>query len=329
MSTTKFIDFSKSYSVEPKLSIGDTVGLAENGISRHVGTLKIFSVAFNPTTGKYKTGLDEFDPEVVSLPKEDYEKKVEWIKATRAALEKQIGKEGILDARNGDFWDLWKVDFEVAQDKKTTLMGSHPQFVPGKYWEHQLALITLAAGGDIPFSKKEASDPRYKDAQFYLTTKDEELTLSKDRVKKSRLRSVQMEKLFPTEGGEGGNFERALNIAYLLGVQKDSNIGIEKLEEVLEIFSAQPEYIDRFLSLCKMENSEIAIDVVIKKAIDYDVIKFRPEDKMYYRGGHNFRTSAEETAKYFKVNQAEPSIAREFAEIKIAVDKRDSKQKKK
>lgn len=328
-SGTVFLDFTKSYTIEPKLAIGDEIGLAQNGLSRHVGTAKVFSVAFNELTQKYQTGLDEFAPEVTTLSEEKKKRATEAIVKTRQELEKAIGQTGILDARNSNFWDVWRVEIEVGQDKKIRLMGSHPNLVPNQFWAHKLALITLAAGGDIPLSKKAAGDPKYRDAQFYLTTSEEEVTLSKDRVKKSRKRNVEMEKLFPMNGGDGGNFERAWSIAYLLGVQKELNIGIEKLEETLEIFSPQPEYIDRFLELCSMNDAELAVDVVIKKAINYDVIKFRPEDKMYYRGGHNFRNTEAEVANYFKVNQADPTIAREFIEIKDAVAKRDAKAKKK
>ena len=329
MASAFLIDTTKVYTIEPKLSVGDTIGLATEGLSRHVGTIKSFTVAFDELTQKYDTGLDEFSPRVTTLPTGIREARIEWIKSTRSNLEKLIGKEGILDARNADFWNIWKVAIEVGQDKKIRLMGSHPQFQPQNFWSHALALITLAVGGDIPLNKKDSGNPRYKDAQFYLSTSEEELTLSKDRVKKSRQRNVEMEKLFPMSGGTGGNFERAWSIAYLLGVQKEVNIGIEKLEEVLEIFSPQPEYLDRFLNLCKMEDSELAIDVLIKKAINYDVIKFRTEDKMYYRGGHNFRSTESEVAKYFKVNQNEPIVGRELIEIKDAVSKRDAKQKKK
>lgn len=323
------IDLTKEYKIEQKPKVGDTIGLEANGLSRHVGTFRSFGVSYNHLTRKYKTGLDEFAPEVKALPSGEYEDKVEWIKATKNDLELQIGKVGILDATNGDFWDVWKVDIEVGQDKKVKLFGSHPQFLPNQYWEHKLALITLDANNDLPRSKKESYDPKFLDAQFYLTTTEEAVTMSQGRVKKNRQRNVEMSKLFPTDGGEGGNFERAWSIAYLLGVQKEMNVGIEKLEEVMEIFTIQPEYLDRFLSLCKLADAELAIDVIIKKAINYDVIKFNPVDKIYYRGGHNFRNNEADTSKYFKVNQGESSVARELAEISEAVRKRDSKNKKK
>ena len=322
-----FLDLEKTYTVEPKLNLGEPTGLAKEGLSRHVGTLRSFSVAYDPNTKKYRTGLDEFAPEVTSLPADKRKELTDWIVTTRTKLEELIGEEGILNAKNEDFWQLWKVDFEVTPDKKMLVMGTHPQFQPSLYWRHKLALITLYAGGDIPFSKKEASDPRFRAAQFVITTQDELNSLSKDRVKKSRRQSAEMEKLFPSEGGQG-DFDRAFSIAYLLNVQKERNISVEKLEEVLEMMSKQPEYIDRFLDLAKMPNDELAIETTIKKACDYGIIDYRPQDKLYFRGGHNFRSTEAETTKYFKTNMADTSVSREFAEIKALVVKQDTKRKK-
>jgi len=320
------LDLTKSYRVEQKPVLGDNIGLDKEGLARHVGTIKSFCVAYNDRTGKYETGLDPHSPKVLALPKEEYETKLKWIEVTKKSLEEKIGRPGILEATNSDFWDLWTVDIEIGQDKKVKVMGSHPQFQPDLYWQHALALITLDANDSIPRSKRESSDPKYKGAQFYLTTPQEENEVTSSRVKKNRQRNVEMNNLFG-EGGRG--FERAFNIAFLLGIQKESNIGIEKLEEVLEIFTPQPEYLDKFLALCKASDEDIALDVTIKKAIDYDIIKFNAVDKLYYRGGANFRSTQSATTDYFRVNMAEATIAREFMEIKEAVSKRDNKQKKK
>lgn len=318
------IDLTKTYKVEPKVTTGDLQGLDKEGLSRHVGTIKQFCVAYNELTRKYKTGLDENAPEILALPKEDQIKEIEWIKTTRENLEKLIGQKGILDPTNDDFWSLYSVNIEVGQDKKLKLFGQHPFFEPNLYWQHALALITLKANKSIPLTKKEAGNPEYKDAQFYLTTSEEEVTMSKDKVRKTRQRAVAMTELF--EGT--GKYEKASKIAYLLNVQKEP-VGIEKLEEILEIFTPQPEYIDKFLSLYKMEDSELELRTLVKKAIEMDEIKFNAADKIYYRGGLNLRNSEDETVKFFIVNMSEPLIAKEIAEIKSVVLKKEGKKKQK
>ncbi len=319
------IDLTKNYRVEQRVNIADSSNLGKEGLAKHVGTLHGFSVAYNDMTKRYKTGLDVYSPDVKNLPTAEYEKKVAWIKETKTRLEEQIGTPNILDANNSDFWDVWKVYIEVGQDKKLKVMGSHPQFIPSLYWEHALALITLEANDDLPLGRKDAGNPKYKGVPFVLTTSDEELTLSKDKVKKTRQRAVEMSKLFE---GENADFNRAFSIAYLLGVQKE-DVGVEKLEEVLEIFSVQPEYLDKFLTLCKVDNEELNLKVTLKKAIDYDIIKYRTEDRLFYRGGKNFRQTVEDTVEYFRVSLAEPDMAREFMDIKAEVSKKDSKKKKK
>tara|TARA_R110000868_G_scaffold1729_5_gene13912 strand:+ start:10339 stop:11295 length:957 start_codon:yes stop_codon:yes gene_type:complete len=317
------LDLTKEYRVEQRTNINDSSNLGREGLARHVGTLRTFSVSYNTLTKRYKTGLDIFDPELKKLDKKEYEEKIEWINKTKKSLEDQSGMN--LDANNDDFWSVWKVDFEVAQNKRIKLMGSHPQFLPNLYWEHALALITLEANGELPKNRQEAGDPKFRDAQFFLTTDEEESTISKTNVKKTRQRAVEMSGLF--ENGED-KYERAFNIAYILGIQNEP-VSIDKLEEVLEAFTPQPEYLDRFLALCKIDDTEIVLKVTIKKAIDYDIIKYRPEDRMHYRGGKNFRQTIEDTVTMFKTSMSEPDMAREFMEIKSEVMKKDAKKRKK
>lgn len=319
------IDLTKTYKVEPKIAYGDAQGLDKNGLSRHVGTIKSFSVSYNDITGKYKTGLDENASEVISLPTAEREKKIEWIKSTKEHLEKLIGQEGILNPRNDDFWALWKVDIEVGLDKKIRLFGSHPFFQPNLYWEHALALITLDANESLPMSKKDWGNPKYKDAQFGITTTEEETTMSKEKVKKNKERSKIMSLLFD-EGK--GQYEKAARIAYLLGVQKE-HVGVEKLEEVLEIFSVQPEYMDKFIALAKMEDDELELRATIRKAIENDIIKFNSADRVFFRGGFNMRETEDSTVQFFLSNLVDPVVGRELVEIKAAVAKRESKKKQK
>lgn len=319
------IDLTNTYKVEMKVNPGDMQGLNNEGLSRHVGTIKQFGVSFNETTGKYETGLDEYSPKILSLSKEEAEKEIEWIRATKANLEKLIGQPNILDPTNHDFWSVWSVNIEVGQDKKLKLFGQHPNFYPNLHWQHALALITIKANDSLPLSKKAASDPKYKDSQFYITTTEEEVTFSKEVVRKSRKRATYMNELF-SEGA--GNYEKALRIAYLLNVQKEP-VGIEKLEEILEIFSGQPEYIDNFIKLYEMDAAELELRTVFKKAVNYDIIRYDTVNKVYHKGAFNMRSTENDSIQLLMVNQMDGVVGREIAEIKAAVAKKDSKNKRK
>ena len=286
--------------------------------------MKQFGISYSEVTKKFKTGLDEFAPEVIALPTEERDKKIAWIKATRDNLETLIGQKGILDARNEDFWGVWSVNIEIGQDKKVKLFGQHPNFLPSLHWQHALALITIEANDSLPLTKKDSGNPKYKDSQFYITTTEEEATFSKESVRKSRKRNTLMDELFTGQG----KFEKASRIAYILNIQKEP-VGIERLEEILEIFTAQPEYLDKFIELCSLEDAELELRTTVKKAIEYDIIQFNAADKIYFRGGFNMRSSEDTTVQYLLTNQSDGTIAREIAEIKIAVAKKDGKNKKK
>lgn len=313
------IDFAKTYKVEAKPTKGDSNGLDRYGIGMFPGTVKRIGCSFDERTGKYRTGLDEFHPSVQSLPKEEREKEIEWIKATREELEKMIGDPGALDAKNDDFWELWRVNFEIDESKNVRVNGTHPLFNPENNWEHRLALITLNANKVVPLSKKDASNPEFLDSKFLVTTVEEEATFTKDRVRKTRERAVQMAKLF----GDESNYERAWNIAYLLDIVKE-RVNIDRLEEILEGVTQDKEYLEKFLSLSKLEDEELALRVTVKQAIYHDIIKFNTADRVYYRGGVNFRTTEEATTNYLKM----PEMTRELVEIKAEVAKKQAKLKK-
>lgn len=314
------IDFTKEYKIEAKPIKNDSNGLDRYGIAMYPGTVKRMGVAYDEVTKKYVTGLDEYHPSVTKLPKVEREAKIEWIKATREDLENQIGSSDVLNAKNSDFWDVWRVNLEVGEDKKVKLNGAHPYFDPINSWSDKLSLITLEANGAIPLSKKDSTNPIFKDSKFLVTSVEEETTFTKEGIRKTRQRAVELSKMFEAETA---NYERAFNIAYLLDIVKEQT-SMDRLEEMLEGITHDKDYLDKFLDLCKLDDAEIALRVLVKKAIYMDIIKYSGADQVYYKGGINFRKTEASTTEYLK--QAE--MAREVVEIKEEVRKKESKMKK-
>lgn len=314
------IDFSKEYKIESKPVKNDSNGLDRYNIGMYPGTVKRIGVAFDDVTKKYVTGLDEYHPSVQSLPTKERDAKVEWIKKTRDELELLAGSPGMFDPKNGDFWDVWRVTFEIGEDRKVKLNGSHPYFEPNAKWADKLSLITLEANGAIPLSKRDGNNPIFRDAKFVVTSVEEETTFTKEGIRKTRQRAVELSKMFE---GENANYERAFNIAYLLDLAKEQT-SMDRLEEVLEGITHDKEYLEKFLDLCKLDDTEIALRVLVKKAIYHDVIKYSTADQVYFKGGINFRKTEASTTEYLKM----PEMAREVVEIKEEVRKKESKMKK-
>lgn len=314
------IDFSKTYKVEPKVRKGDSNGLDRYNLPMYPGTTRSIGVSFDERTKKYLTGLDIYHPSVQNLPKEQRDSEIEWIEATKKDIETQIGQPGCLDPNNSDFWDVWRVELSIGEDKNLKFNGSHPMLQPNNNWEHKLALITLKASGLIPMSKKESLAPEYISSKFVITSTEEEATFTKEVVRKNRQTAIELANLFDETNSQ---YDRAWNIAYLMGVVREK-VGIERLEEILEGLTKDKEYQDQFLKLCKTENDLIQTQVMVKKAIYFDIIKYNGADKIYYRGGANFRSTEEATVKYLLL----PEQARELMEITEAVRKREKSAKK-
>ena len=296
---------------------GDPIGLDNYELSKFPHTGDYLTPLFDDRTGKYMTGLDEFDPVILAI-KDPEVRKAEQAKAKefKRQLEELTGLD--LGPKNYEFWDNYVIPFVV--DIKGNVREFHPETNP----MDSLALIILKRRGDIPFSKAEMHDPRYKDAKFYLTTNEEETVFNKSKIRIERERNLKMADLFSSEES---NYDRAWNICYYLGLKPRKGCSFDILEENLELFTTEgnkkENTLDSFLEACKLSNSDLLTANSVKRAVVYNIVKFNPADKVYYRGGVNYRQSEKESIEYLK----SPEMASELAELLTAVKKKEINRK--
>ena len=316
------IDLTATYKIEQRVPKGDPIGLSNYGISKLPGTFETICASYDPVTMKYKTGLDPFASEVMILPTEEKVKKQAWIREKVAQLEEKIGRPGILDPTNDDFWSTFSVILEVGEDLKTRIDGKYTEFHPQEIWTHELALILISIDNGFAHSKQDSFDPAYKDTKFFISTTDEIQGFEKVEKKKDRARQVEMSKLFD-ENGRG--FTRAIEIAYYIGAVRDTNIGIDALEEVLEDSTTKGGKLDEFLKACKLDDTEILISNIFKKAVNIGVVRYLKVDNVYHRGGVNYKSTEADSIEYLKT----PSMETELQLIKEEVEKSEKRSKKK
>lgn len=324
------IDLSKNYSLEVKINKGDLQGLDKEGLSRHVGTSRFLFARYNPISKKYVTGLDPTAKEVLSLPVKEREKKIQEIKEVKDELEAFLGLPGILDASPkidtyGNpipcFWDEFGVTVTTGQNKETyiELEGKVFNLSPSENPLHKLAVIMLDANDYLPKSRKDAGDPRYKSAQFLLTTNDEVEKDSKETVRKEIARGAELHKLF----GDKINYERAWEIAYYMGLKPKRGVGEAKLQEDLFMATKEPHYLDLFLKACSLDNEDILTANIFKQAVALDLIRYDGAIKLYTFGATNLRDTEDKSIEYLKT----PGLATPMAQLREAVNKRKAKVK--
>lgn len=291
--------------------------LGQYNLSKYPNTGDYLCPLYNSMLKRYLTGLDENDPQILKITdKKDRDTKQKEVKELREQLEATIGTD--LSYKNEAFWDGYVIPFVV--DISGNVREFHPETNP----LDQLALVVLKRRGDIPFSKAEMYDPKFKDAKFYLTSEEEEVSFNKTKIRLERKRSVEMTNLFDSE--ERG-YDRAWNIAFYLGLKPKKNQSFDKLEEDLEVYTTEgnkyENTLENFLEAVKLSNEDLIIANTFKRAVSYGIIKYNQSDKLFYRGGVNYRTTEKESVEYFKT----PDMAGELAELINKVKKYEANRK--
>jgi len=291
--------------------------LGQYNLSKFPNTGDYYGPLYDDNLRRYLTGLDENDPIVLRIPdKKERETRQAEIIETRQRLEALIGTD--LTYKNEPFWNGYLIPMVVNMrgDVRTFDADVNPL--------DELALIVLKRRGEIPMSKAEMHDPRYKNAKFYLTTDVEETSFNKVKIRADRKRGNLMTELFDSESA---NYDRAWNIAFYLGLKPKKGQSFDKLEEDLELFTTVgnelENSLEKFFDAMKLSNEDLIVANSIKRAYSYGIIKYNKTDKLYYRGGLNFRPTIEESIVYLKT----PELSSELTDIITKVKKYEATKK--
>jgi hypothetical protein len=292
--------------------------LGQYNLSKYPNTGDYLCPLFDSNLNRHLTGFDENDPQILRIQdKKEREAKQKEVKEKREQLQALTGIDD-LSYKNVQFWDGYVIPFVV--DMKGNVREFHPESNP----MDELALIVLKRRGDIPFSKSEMHDPRFRNAKFYLTSEEEEVSFNKTKIRMERKRSVEMTALFEDEQT---GYDRAWNVTFYLGLKPKKNISFDKLEEDLETYTTEgnkyENTLEAFFEACKLSNEELIIANTFKRAVIYGIIKYNSSDKLFYRGGLNYRGTEKESIEYFKT----PDMAGELAELIGKVKKHEANRK--
>lgn len=306
-----------SYTLTPKVE-KDPMGLHEYGFSKFPGSYEFRGISLDERTGKYRTGLDENAPEILTIKDAAERKKIqERIINTRTELEAKFGQPGLLDARNDRFWDTFGIPIVVGADGIAKIDGKN-DFDPVNDPMHELYLVVAKANKMFAFSEEEAYASRFRDDRFYLTTEDEVKTTQRASIQKTRERSARMLELF----GETPQFDRAWEIAYYIDLKPKKNCSQETLDKLIEQSTTIGDKLDSFLEACKIPVDELITSNYVKKAIRLNIIKMHPTDKVYYSVNQNFRPTEKETIDYLKSPSQLTELSRIIEEVRKKEEKR-------
>lgn len=294
------------YWIRPRLVGDDAYGLSNHGYSKWKDCPDNLCCAFDYSSQKWLTGLDEDDPILFTSGKsqEEIEQRQAEIKELREDLEKKTGLN--LSPHNHEFW----------QEYIITLSDKSKPFIPHLNARDRIAIEVLKRRGDIAFGSHDLYNDKYANSKFYIETEEAQLS---NKNTKRRLEKEAIAAAFDLEK----DYEKLWSICYLLQLTKTHNESapslIDKLDEYVERNSKYPEELEKLINLNNMDRQELDALTMFRKAVRLGVIKFDRETKVYHRGGFNMKATEKESVRHMLL----PDNAQYYVEIITELDEKE------
>jgi uncharacterized coiled-coil protein SlyX len=270
----------------------DNMGLQKYGLSLFDGAFHEESIACLEINGikRYITGLNEFAPEVKSLPLEDQEAKTTQIRAVVAELEKQLAAN-VIDPKDEQFWNkvkLLRPDNNDFWDKIKIRCGNEPLYLePEKDPYDLIRLYAIEAGGFSIVAKSLEEARRMPTPPKFYLDKLEETASIQTEVKKLRNKALaELQKLFDKNQNK---------LMYVAKVLDPNSAQYKKSTPNDVIYDNMDKYINgelvdkdkrktgqRFLDAANLDMESLKIRAIIKDAGYFKFISPKADGFIYH-----------------------------------------------
>ena len=169
----------------------DNMGLEKYNMSLHEGAYHSESIACLERNGikRYITGLNEFAPEIKSLPADKKKAKVRQIRENVIELEKELASN-VIDIEDKDFWSKVQVvrpDNDAFWNKIVIKVGNEPVYLDPKVDAYdRIKLLAIEAGGFSLVADSLAAAKTTGKYKFYL---DKVVETAGTRTKNAKIRN--------------------------------------------------------------------------------------------------------------------------------------------
>ena len=268
------------------------MGLEKYGLSLFDGVFHEEQLACLEINGvkRYITGLNEFAPEVKSLPADEREAKVKQIRKTVSDLEKELNSN-VVDPEDKDFWnkiELLKPSNSVFWDKIILRCGNEPTYLqPDKDAYDLIKLHAINAGG-FSMIAKSFDDARTRSVppKFYLDI-SEETVVVKTELKKMRNKALaELQKMYDKNANKLLYVAKILDISstlYTKGTPNDilydnmdKYINGETVEKNKKLTA------EKFLEVSSNDLTTLKLRAIAKDAAYHKYIVTKPDGFIYH-----------------------------------------------
>jgi hypothetical protein len=270
----------------------DNMGLQKYGLSLFEGAFHEESIACLEINGirRYLTGLNEFAPEVKSLPFEEQESKIKQIKQVVAQLEKELAAN-VVDPEDKDFWNkikLLKIDNSEFWDKVKIRCGNEPVHLEPATDPYDLIRLYAIEAGGFSIVAKSLEEARRMPVppKFYLDRVEETSSLNTE-VKKLRNKALsELQKLFDK------NQNKLLYVAKVLDINgaqykksTPNDIIYDNMDKYINgesVDKNKKKTAEKFLETANLDMETLKIKCIVKESNYYKYIATKADGFIYH-----------------------------------------------
>jgi len=270
----------------------DNMGLQKYGLSLFDGAFHEESIACLEINGikRFLTGLNEFAPEVKTLPLEEQEAKIKQIRSVVSQLEKELAGN-VVDPADKEFWNKVKLlrhDNIEFWDKIKVRCSNEPLHLDPERDPYDLIrLYAIEAGGfSIVAKSLEHANKMSTPPKFYLDKLEETASINTE-VKKLRNKALsELQKLFDK------NQNKLFYIAKLLDINSTqykkstpNDIIYDNMDKYISgelVDKDKKKTAEKFLEASGLDMETLKIRVIVKDSNQYKFIASKADGFIYH-----------------------------------------------
>jgi len=268
------------------------MGLEKYGLSLFDGVFHEEQLACLEINGvkRYITGLNEFAPEIKSLPSDEREAKVKQIRKAVSDLEKELNSN-VVDPEDKDFWnkiELLKPSNSVFWDKIILRCGNEPTYLqPDKDPYDLIKLHAINAGG-FSMIAKSFDDARTRSVppKFYLDISEETVVI-KTELKKMRNKALaELQKMYDKNANKLLYVAKILDISSTLYTKSTPNdILYDNMDKYINGETVEKNKkltAEKFLEVSSNDLTTLKLRAIAKDAAYHKYIVTKPDGFIYH-----------------------------------------------
>ena len=258
----------------------DNMGLQNYGLALFDGVFHEEQISCLEINGikRYRTGLNEFAPELLDLTPEEKEAKVKQIRMVVSQLERQLNSN-MVEPDDKEFWNkikLLKPDNSEFWDKIKLRCGNEPLFLDPERDPYDLIKLYAIENEGFSMIAKSLEDAKRmnKVPKFYLDRLEESASTNTEVKKLINKAAAELQKLFDK------NQNKLFYVAKILDI---NSAQYKKSTPNDIVYDNMDKFINgELVNKDKRKTAQLFLDVA---RLDMDVLKLRAiiKDASYYK----------------------------------------------